>query len=84
MDDHAATTHCATKTCHGFNYCLVAKTIVAIAAIPMIGAVAATLFTAPEWQFTAATYAAALTVLIAQRIDRMRAFSAMVVKKKRD
>lgn len=84
MAEQAPPASCAHAHCGGFNYCLVAKTIVALAAIPLIGALAASLFTATEWQFTAATYSGALVVLIAQRIDRMKAFSAMVVKRKRD
>ncbi|MFM9889864.1 MAG: hypothetical protein ACKVOE_04350 [Rickettsiales bacterium] len=83
MESHDNVSSCANSTCGKFNYCLVAKTIVAIAAIPMIGAVVAGFFTNPAWQFTMATYSGALVVLVAQRIDRMKAFSAMVVKKKR-
>jgi len=74
---------CTTGSCAGFNYCLVAKAIVAVAAIPMIGAVAASFFSEPVWQFTVATYTGAAVVLIAQKIDRIPALTRMVVRRKK-
>lgn len=76
------TTNCSTGVCASFNYCLVAKIIVAIAAIPMIGAIAASFFSDPEWQFTIATYAGAAVVLIAQKIDRIPALTRLVRPRK--
>ena len=76
------TTSCSTAICKGFNYCLVAKIVVAIPAIPMIAAVAASFFSDPVWQFTMAAYSGALVILIAQKIDRMQAFARLVFPRK--
>ena len=77
-----ASTSCSAD-CHGFNYCLVAKSIVAIAALPMIAAIVASLFHSPVWQFTAAAYSAAVVVLVAQKIDRLPALSPLLFRAKK-
>lgn len=75
-------TACYKESSSVFDYCLVSKSLIAVAVLPIVAAVAASLFTNPAWQFTAASYSGALVILIAQKIDRMPALSPMVFKKK--
>lgn len=76
------TTSCSTSICKGFNYCLVAKIIVAIPAVPMIAAVVASFFSTPLWQFTVAAYSGAAIILVAQKIDRIPALTRLVFPRK--
>lgn len=72
-DTDNATSCSMGKQCSGINYCFWAKLLVALPAVPLLGAVAASFFTAPAWQFAAASYAGAGAVWIASEIDRIPA-----------
>ena len=76
MNDTQTGAGCSAKSsCGGFNYCFWAKVIIAIPAIPLIGAVVASFYTDPSWQFTMASYSGAVVVILSQYIDRLPALS---------
>ena len=65
----------------GFNYCFWAKLIVAIPALPLLAVVVGSLFTNPAMQYGAGIGSAVFAVWLAIKVDRMKIFSGMVVKK---
>ncbi len=72
-----------TKSCHnGFNYCAVAKTIVAIPAIPLVAVIAASFFTSVVLQIVAGAAAVAALIYAAIKIDQMPCLLRKVVSKK--
>ncbi|MFO1241990.1 MAG: hypothetical protein U1E36_02135 [Rickettsiales bacterium] len=63
-------TSCTLKSCT-VNYCFIAKLLVAIPAIPMLAAIAASFSDDPVWQITLVAYAGAVAVWLAQKIDQI-------------
>ncbi len=66
------TTHVSStegKACSGFNYFLLAQALIAVPAIPLIGAFAASLSQDPAWQITNAAYAGALTLWVVAKLE---------------
>ena len=73
--------HCCSKS-QGFNYCFWAKLLVAIPALPLLAVVVGLQFTNPSIQLAAAIGSVVFAVWLAIKVDRMKIFSGMVVKKK--
>jgi len=69
--------------CNSFNYCLVAKLLVAVPVLPLIAIVAASYFTHPLVQLVAALLAVSLTIYAARLFDRLPIFSKPVVTRKK-
>ena len=69
------------KSCGcNFNYCLVAKLIVAIPALPASAYIASLLFTDPIMKVVAAVATVLFLVWAAIKVDRMPLFKKKIVK----
>lgn len=65
-----------------FNYCLWAKGLVAIPALPLVAILAAWQFTAAAAQIAAAAVAVAAVICAAIWIDRLPCFLGKIVRRK--
>jgi|GEM_PF-2398188 len=75
-DSTSETNSCSLKACSGkINYCFIAKLLVALPAIPLLGVFAASFYEDPAWKFAAASYAGAFAVWMAGLIDSVPALS---------
>ena len=66
----------------GFNYCFWAKFIIGVPALFIIVRIAGSFFENPLLQVWVGALAGIGTVYLAMKIDKMPAFSGMVIKKK--
>ncbi len=62
----------------GFNYAFIAKALIAIPAIPLVGAFVASFSQDPAWQITNAAYTGAVILWLVGKLDTIECLSKKI------